>query len=85
MGIIPIDIIYINNKYITMDEEIEQLLEELSCIAYTYDRTNLIHKVTSFSGDNHLMYKELILITSKLDSLNINYKIDINSNILLSF
>lgn len=68
-----------------MDEKIEQLLEELSCIAYKYDKTNLIYKTTSFSGDEHLMYKELVLITSKLNSLNINYKIDLNNNILLSF
>lgn len=66
-----------------MKEKIEELLND--CIAYKYDKNNLIHKNLSFSNDEHLLYKELVLITTLLDSLEIKYKIDTNNNILLSF
>ena len=66
-----------------MKEQLEELLKELNCIAYHYDNSNNLIHINNFFSDEHLLYKELVLISSKLDYLTIKYKIDLNNNIQL--
>ena len=66
-----------------MNKEIEKILEELNCITYKYDKDNSVLTNYFISNDVHVMYKELVIITSELESLNIKFEIDIDNNILL--
>uniref|UniRef100_UPI004047B379 hypothetical protein n=1 Tax=Aliarcobacter sp. TaxID=2321116 RepID=UPI004047B379 len=66
-----------------MQEKIERLLEELGCITYKYDKNDITYKNVTFLSNEHLMYKELVKITSELSKLNIEFQIDEDNNILL--
>ncbi len=68
-----------------MNNEIEEILKELNCIVYKYDKdNNLISIDGKFSNSEHVIYKVLIHITQGLRNKNIKYEIDIDSNIVLS-
>lgn len=66
-----------------MNKEIEKLLEELNCVIYKYERDNCVCRNSSFSSNGHMVYRELIEITSKLNSLNIRFEIDEDNNIFI--
>lgn len=66
-----------------MNKEIEKLIEELNCVIYKYERDNCVCRNSSFSSNGHMLYRELIEITSKLNSLNIKFKIDEDNNIFI--
>lgn len=66
-----------------MNKEIEKLIEELNCVIYKYERDNCVCRNSSFSSNGHMLYRELIEITSKLNSLNIRFKIDEDNNIFI--
>ena len=66
-----------------MNKEIEKLIEELNCVIYKYERDNCVCRNSSFSSNGHMVYRELIEITSKLNSLNIRFEIDEDNNIFI--
>ena len=66
-----------------MNNEIEKLIEELNCVIYKYERDNCVCRNSSFSSNEYMVYRELIEITSKLNSLNIRFKIDEDNNIFI--
>ena len=68
-----------------MNNKIEEILKELNCIVYKYDKdNNLIFMDGNFSNNEHFIYKELIYITQGLRNKNIKYEIDMDNNIILS-
>lgn len=66
-----------------MNEKIEKLIEELNCVIYKYERDNCVCRNSSFSSNEYMVYRELIAITTKLNSLNIEFKIDEDNNIFI--
>ena len=59
-----------------MNNKIEEILKELNCIVYKYDKdNNLIFMDGNFSNNEHFIYKELIYITQGLRKKNNKYKI----------
>ena len=66
-----------------MNEKIEELIEELNCVIYKYEGDDCMYKISSFSSNEHMVYKELLELTSKLNSLNIKFKIDEDNNIFI--
>jgi hypothetical protein len=68
-----------------MNNKIEEILKELNCIVYRYDKeNNLIFIDGNFSNNEHFIYKELIYITHSLRNQDIKYEIDIDNNIILA-
>lgn len=65
-----------------MSNQINKILEELSCLVYKYDKDNFI--IYNNSSSTNSVIKELIKITFMLDTLNIKFEIDKDYNILLS-
>jgi len=66
-----------------INEQINQILLDLNCIAYAYNKENNSIEKTHYSGGSTYGLSELINIVNELNNNSIKYRVDKLQNILI--
>lgn len=66
----------------SFNKNLDEILKELNCLVYTINiENNSICIDKTGMHNQHLMYKEMVDITSTLNDFKIKFEIDLNNNI----